>query len=425
MSRKNRKNFLITKQRGVAALVTTVVLLLVITLITLYTANTMVFEQKVSANFYRSQQALVAAQAGLDEAIKHFNEYNEADASPNTPGTFVDDLVYTDGGYDVTFCSVSTDAALTTFLDDPENCTALNSFAISAADWTRTDGDPSVERYQIGIVSVGKGDDETSRRVVSTLAAGGPILNSGGSPAQPITAVGTVAITGNITVFNRYLNANVWSGGTTGTGSNSVESYINDGTLETDRSDPSYSRADLTDSSYPSTNNALLSSKADLGLNADVIDGDPNLANLSEDQLFEAFFAGSQTEIRAIAEGGGQLFTDIDDASGKSGLIWVEGSASYGPFGNDVGAVDGSAFLVVDGDLTMNGGVFYGLLFVIGDVTLGGNVEIYGALVATGNVDKSGGTPVIVYDPDALGNPPLGPAGGRGLVAGTWRDWGS
>ena len=55
-------------QRGVATLAISLIILFLVTIVTLYTANTSVLEQKVSANQYRSDQAFSAANAG-EEAI--------------------------------------------------------------------------------------------------------------------------------------------------------------------------------------------------------------------------------------------------------------------------------------------------------------------------------------------------------------------
>ncbi len=418
-------------QRGFATLITTIMILLAITLTTLYTANTIVFEQKVSANFNRAEQSLAASMAGVDAALEYYNSYSLLTNTPSSTAAFTRTLA--DGSkYDVTFCAVFNEAERTTFFNDPENCIQLGSFDPTAN--ATYDPDPENEpQLAIGIVSVGLGDDDTGRRVVSLFASAAPVLDPGSTPAQPLVAGGTVAISGNITIFNRYANATVWSGGDTGAGSNSVETYLNDGTLVTPAekdANPALNEAtrlELTNTNYPAVLNARLSSKADLGLNSDVLDGDPNLSTLEDFELFEAFFASTMDGIRAQAENADQLFTDINDIAGKIGLMWVEGSASYGPFHEDVGTphTDKSAIIVVDGDLNINGGTIYGLLFVIGDLSLGGGVVILGAVVATGAVDKSGGGAIVVYDPEALDDPPGGNEKSRGVVQGTWRDWGS
>lgn len=60
-------------QRGVAALVTSVVLLLVTALVMLYLNRSLIFEQKTSANQLRSTKAMETAEAGLEWAIGMLN----------------------------------------------------------------------------------------------------------------------------------------------------------------------------------------------------------------------------------------------------------------------------------------------------------------------------------------------------------------
>lgn len=396
------------KWRGFTTLTTVIIVMLVMTLVTLYTVNTGVFEQAVSGNQYRAEQSLAAAQAGLDAAIDYYNRFDEG-AAPLTPGIIAGTLA--NSFYSVRFCRIF-DVGLTDPANQisPLNCPDLTSFS---------DRSQIGDLGLIGIVSEGFSDDNSGRRVITQLAGGAPILKSGGGPFQPILARGSVSLTGNVTVINRYHNSTVWSGQPAGTGSNSVESYINDGTLN-----PLIAtRAQLANLTYPSPPNALLASKADLGINSDVRDNDQMLRNLTPKQLFEAFFANSQAATRSIANSAGQLYTNISSAASKSGLIWVEGSASYGPFGSNVGTLAKPAIFVVDGNLTLNGGTIYGLLFVIGNVQLGGNVQISGGIITTGLVDKSGGNPVVVYDPEAFADKPEGMTGFRTLQAGTWKDW--
>src|SRR5690554_727723 len=59
-------------QTGLSTLVVILLLLFVATMVTLYTANTSVREQQVSANQMRADQALSAANAGLDYAFAYY-----------------------------------------------------------------------------------------------------------------------------------------------------------------------------------------------------------------------------------------------------------------------------------------------------------------------------------------------------------------
>lgn len=60
-------------QRGMAALVVVTVLFIVTSLVAAYTSRNLVFEQRTSANQYRSTQALEAAEAGIEWALMMLN----------------------------------------------------------------------------------------------------------------------------------------------------------------------------------------------------------------------------------------------------------------------------------------------------------------------------------------------------------------
>jgi hypothetical protein len=60
-------------QRGAATLVVVMVLFFIVALVAAYTSRNLIFEQRTSANQYRSTQALEAAEAGLEWALAMLN----------------------------------------------------------------------------------------------------------------------------------------------------------------------------------------------------------------------------------------------------------------------------------------------------------------------------------------------------------------
>ena len=62
------------RQRGAAALTTTLVLFFVMTLVAAFANRSLVFEQRISANQYRAAQAFEAAEAGLEWALAMLND---------------------------------------------------------------------------------------------------------------------------------------------------------------------------------------------------------------------------------------------------------------------------------------------------------------------------------------------------------------
>ncbi|HEY0856045.1 MAG TPA: PilX N-terminal domain-containing pilus assembly protein, partial [Albitalea sp.] len=67
-------------QRGAAALIVTLVLFFVMTMIAAYANRNHVFEQRASANQYRAAQAFEAAEAGADWAFAQLNRAQRVDA---------------------------------------------------------------------------------------------------------------------------------------------------------------------------------------------------------------------------------------------------------------------------------------------------------------------------------------------------------
>ncbi len=73
MNRIDHQTFARRHQRGSAALVVTLILFIVATLIAAFANRNLVFEQRASANQYRSTQAFEAAEAGLEWATAMLN----------------------------------------------------------------------------------------------------------------------------------------------------------------------------------------------------------------------------------------------------------------------------------------------------------------------------------------------------------------
>ncbi|MBK9686204.1 MAG: pilus assembly PilX N-terminal domain-containing protein [Betaproteobacteria bacterium] len=61
------------RQQGLATLVVVMVLFFIVSLVAAYTSRNMIFEQKTSANQYRSTQAMAAAESGVDWALAMLN----------------------------------------------------------------------------------------------------------------------------------------------------------------------------------------------------------------------------------------------------------------------------------------------------------------------------------------------------------------
>ena len=439
---KHKPNYGSSRQQGIALPIIMIILVLA-ALVTIYTATTSVKEQQVTADQYRSEQAFSTAQAGIEAGLKKHNDFPILDSDGNPVGGDESDIVsdssFSKGSYVVMFCDIWDDDGdeaksaelMAEFLADTVICT--NSIANTTIDANGFKNDT-----RVGILSVGKPDDNSGRRTISIISAPAYPRGGKGPPLQPLISRSTVDISGTMNVINRYANATIWSKAAAETYSASVATFINDGTLEpcigTDCGDAGERRQALINPDEDI--NTLAATNEKLGQNSDVIDEDYNLAALSDFELFQGIFSDIPniddifTEYTDLADFNDDISTD--KITNEIRLIWLADDDLNGQVQGDIGDCSvyppEAVILVVEvavGDTLKfaGGNDICGFVFVFGDVELAGGVVVSGGMIATGAVNGVG-TFTIVYDPDALTDPPEGYAGSRGVDAGTWKDWG-
>jgi hypothetical protein len=258
-----------------------------------------------------------------------------------------------------------------------------------------------------------------------------------------LTARGTVGLTGNITLINRYTNLTLWLGEDLDFGSAAVSTFIKPPLASDDWSReemiyiPNSTPSCVSFSGPVDTDNpngdADAASNNCVGQNSDALTGDANLTELEPDEMFERVFGRNRKLVKEMAQIAGQHYTDVKDIEDqdKSGLIWLEYDGSDS-LGGNVGSFDSPAFLVVElsdpyaGVFTITTGQteVYGMVFVFGNANLSGGPKIYGSMMITGQMAKGAGSGTIAYDPASLESGPEGLAGLRGIEPGTWKDWG-
>jgi len=406
----------IQRQKGMSTLVVILLLMFVATMVTLFTANSTIREQQVSANQYRADQALSAANAGLDYAVAYYSKNTGPDANA-------------DGVVDV--------LAVPNTVLNGEN---LQVFATV----TYTDGDATVDRNGDGnfsndaldrphtVTSVGFSDDRSATRTVIVQVDSLGLLPTGGLPGFPLVARGFAASGGNFTIINRFSNATIWTGADT-TAIGSAETYVKDPNYNYTSHDELVSIAGSPDPTL-----ILHASYNKSGINSDIIENDDNLANMSPDQFFQNFMIEDKATVRAFAEANGQRFdssknwNDLTVAKGIKGLVWIDVpvGGTWSPSGS-MDTIGSEAFpttLIIDGSFKTTGGGapairIVGLLYVTGDWTSSGNFAVQGGAMVEGDVGSTG-TPTIVYD-EALYGGALGNPGGiaAAIRTGTWKDW--
>lgn len=391
-------------QTGSATLAMSLILLILITMVSVYTSRTVLLEKKISANDFRERQAFEAAESGLTTAISYLA----------SAGGFDKD---NDGVLDPVF---DTDAD---GIGDTNNLVYSDNSSVTV---TLNGAFPSFE-----LQSVGLSDDLTATRTVQSLVATVDALPN--APDNPLTTRGTVIINGSATVHNPEGHSTIWSG-------NDVELGANNATATNiaNPTDPGYPTCMDTSMTCSTTRS---SSKVAIGL--DVIEHDSSLGNLTPAQMFQNFFGTSMANYResrvsldVLAANANNLATDTASPGvhlGAGEVIWVEGNTSLNKttVGCEVAVTGGGtcpaasvnpSVIIINGDLETSGTPhFYGLLYVVGDINMSSSTNVMGAAIVSGNTSSTSGSLDVWFNSDVLNqvrdNGPLAGA------PGSWQDW--
>jgi hypothetical protein len=427
MNRKGIGNSM-RRQKGAATLVITLIVLVLITIITLFTGRSMVTEQRVSANQYRTEQAEVAARAALDLGVALIDRWETgAAAKPlgvdrngdgNATGTSPDETIIRSqvvlrqqvGGVWTLVNAVNNNPISEAnpfefFVTDPASghsvrarlwyrrapdlndtdCAADSCTVADAANCTYLPvvGKPSLpiepQPIPVRVCAEGLSDDGTARHRMTVLV-GQKDLGGSGRPKLPLTAYAMVNTQGGGTIVNWVTNDNVWTG----------QDVAYSGTPGTFIRNPAMSPGSCPGGVWPSypcclsdlgseTNGfikdyMLAASNSSIGTNADIIDNDPNIAALTEDGLWALFFGSlSRSGLKDMAKEINQVYTGTAPPDGTTGVIWVEGNLNLSSA--TIGTLESPAVVIVNGNLDVSG-----------------NTTINGFLYVTGKMGNSTGT---------------------------------
>lgn len=417
------------KQYGMATLLIAMVLLVAATLAVLFTNRTAVTEQRISANEARTRQAMAAAQAAADEAIARINTGGNLNAGQRLAAT---GLGLLEGGSAAAasywICGV-----------DPANPTVFSAAVINGPPTSPTDNTPVCSQaagLDPWVVAWGWSDDLSARQVVVMQISGTNPL--GGGPNYPFTARGSTGASGSFTVVNYFADTAYWMGDSLDYKNATAKSFVRNRlsgksgdspkdflgcNLVTVGDDTFYDKCNTN----PSTSDYLVESAGSGQDSFDVIDNDTNLANLSDQALFESFLgAPPDVYLKNTVE---RQTTNEVDLDGKMGeVIWL-GSPTLNPTGSTytlagmtLGSRERPVVLVINGNATF-GAQFemYGMLYIAGNVSGAGGPILFGSLIVGGNADSMTGNMMVVYDAQVMDN--VRKIGEAGIVSGTWRDW--
>jgi Tfp pilus assembly protein PilX len=394
------------RQSGVVTLTMTIILLVLVTMVAIYTGRSVLFEQRVSGNDFRSRQAFEAAESGLQVAISYLSSVGGADKDE-------------DGATDSIF--------------DTDADGVGNTNTMAFADGSQVTVSMAGAFPAFTISATGLSDDRTATRTIraiGTTADGLPAL-----PGTPLTTRSAVVIDGSATIYNPEGNSTIWSGSDVGLGSNnSTATQI----------------ADPTDIGYPSCMDTAMtcstvrsSNRVSVGL--DVLENDTSLGSLTTQQTFAYFFGMSMEQYRAsrvslevAPADANNLVTNANNpgvqlATGE--IIWIEGDTSFENNttvgcsvqlnGNSLCAAADTdpTIVIVNGDLVASGTPnITGLLYVTGNFELVGNMTVQGAMIISGEFfNDASGSFDLWYNSSVLDSTrDNGPLAG---APGSWHDW--
>jgi Tfp pilus assembly protein PilX len=394
------------RQRGAATLLVAMVLLIAATLMILYTSQTTIMEQKMSANEMRQKQALAAAQAGIDAAIAGANASGGNLAqTPNTGGLGANPK----GSYRSVFCKGTLgNAGLPTCAATPTALACTTPDATEAQSW---------------LVSCGWSDDNTGvQRIVTYVGKMAPAPNP---PSNPLIAKGGVNVGGNATVVNYYNNLTTWTGDALTASSATGKTMVrNPSQALVDYSNPANLAAAVQGNSGCGTGNPFVCTTTSGLAGPDVIASDTTLSNLTDTQFFQNIFGVSPDVYRnGMAD---KILTDAqantNGAFSVPQIYWVDVAAGNTfNLGQDIGTSSAPVIVIVNGDMQFNASNdFFGMLYVTGNVTGGGSPNIFGSMVVEGSVNTNG-APNIIYYPASLDG--LNNLSKFASMPGTWRDF--
>lgn len=430
-------------QAGALTLLVALLLMFVITLVVLYANRAIVFEQRTSANQYRSTIALGAAEAGMEWALAQLNTPLNLDATcaattASGSRTFRDHYLNPAAGSPPVFgtsagafsaaqpaCARQSSGAWTCA------CPAGNTSTVAAGTCNLASGECPMFRLrfsrvqdpaQAGTCASGATNCVNGAVAVTvqgfTDTTGTPdgtatvtqvlkvIAGLATPPAAPLTAHQNVSLSGNVNVTNT-------TSGTNGVTINAGGNVTFSGSAAV--------------STIPGTPAA-----------ASVFGNDTSLSSLTDDQFFQTFFGMTKTEFQNLPTTVQVTCSTCTNSELRAVVnagattIWVNGNLHLN--GNDTfGSAARPLIIVVTDNIVVNGTVnIFGAMYsqaATWDNTGGGTAGVCGFLISEGNFTSTG-SPDPVYPGSNTACPPsvlstlTRTTGTFARVPGSWRDFG-
>ncbi|MDM7860815.1 hypothetical protein QTP81_09430 [Alteromonas sp. ASW11-36] len=376
MIRRNVKS-ISKKQQGAIMLAASTLLLVLITIGTLYTGQLKSVEHKIVLNTQNYKQAFAAAEAGAMKALGRLHD------EPRWNGAVFNEVLANQSQYSV---------------QGNRQAVVRNTATVDV----------------VTITSVGTSADGLATVTITEQALQYSVLAN--PPDVPLIVAGGLDVSGN---FEVAANPN-------GGGQGVPLSIWTD--LNVDLNNGSGTTCGLQEFEDGNCSSSPYSEKGFKDL--DILDNDPNFP----DDMMEYLFNVPDDEWATLRSDADMIINDCNLLNAASeGLIWMDGPCTLNA-GTIVGSVADPVILIVtDGDITMNGGAeINGMVFsfrkpgVVADfeINMIGGALVNGVVASNHPVGHSNGTYNSVYDADVLAQLELNDTFQRvARIPGSWRDF--
>lgn len=364
----------LAKAQGAAALIMTVILIVISTLIMIFAANFGMMQEKTTANVNRNNEAYEAAEAGLEFGINYL-KVNETTILAGPVAGFIPP--YSDS--------------------NTTNVTLANGSQFSVVYTNPVANDLTL----IQITSTGRNSEGSSTRVVSQLVKYGSVLFS---PANsPIVSQGQVSMTGNANITNTEFDTTIQSASSVSL-SGSAQTILNSGVSSTSTAQAS-----------------------------DIQSNNTSLGNMTQSDFFATYFGDTSAAVKNKMQHVYTNNTNTNYSSQLNGMngtsIWIDQTGGTATINGNttIGTAENPVLLIVNGSLSVSGNLtIYGYIFVFGENIIdsfSGNVSIHGAIASTVNLSMSGNIEVT-YNSSVINNlQGLSSMRYYAKVPGSWKDF--
>jgi PilX N-terminal len=416
------------RQRGAAALVVTMALFFIMLLVAMFANRNLVFEQRTSANQYRSTQAFEAAEAGLEWALAQLNnnQHIGADCLPSTAAGVTSFreryLSYqrdTSTFAPATWNNAGVAAPLQPSCVRTDSGWACGCPAQGLPNLSALAGNGSFPAFSLLFLAAGKPGIVRVVATGCTSLAGACVAGTGSSTdatARVEVALGLVSGLGTAPVAPLTARAAV---------------NIN-GAIGVHNPDASSGAIAIHSGGVVAAPLARVTTVAGSSAASAVVSQDAGLAGLSPDQLFAAYFgldkAGwkSQPTVQPVSCNGNcsEAMLSAIGAGVVNPLIWVGGDLTLdGPI--TLGTPQRPVVIVAAGAAQLNAAVtIHGVVYSAAmswNNTAGPGALLRGAAIVEGAY-QGNGAPDLVYDRDLLAAL-RGNSGSFTRINGSWRDF--